>query len=94
MCHLRSGLWTADGADGQLHPPPHPHGIFKSCLMLSKKLTWVNIKTNLNRPPQGQNPCRYFLAQCKNLLRSSLFFHQNDLLSTLGAKVIDPNQLI
>ena len=22
MCHLRSGLWTADGADGQLHPPP------------------------------------------------------------------------
>ena len=29
----------------------------------------------------------------KNSLRSS-FFQQNDLLSTLGAKVIDPNQLI
>ena len=73
---------------------PPPHEIFKSCLILSKKFTWVKIKTNLNRPPQGQNPCRYFLAQCKNLMRSSLFFQQNDLLSTLGAKVIDPNQLI
>ena len=84
-CGLRMGLM------GSYTPPPW---ILKSCLILSKKFTWVKIKTNPNRPPQGQNPCRYFLAQCKNSLRSSLFFQQNDLLSTLGAKVIDPNQLI
>ena len=90
MCHLRSGLWTADGADGQLPPMEFSN----HALFLVKKITWFKIKTNLNRPPQGQNPCRYFLAQCKNSLRSSLFFQQNDLLSTLGAKVIDPNQLI
>ena len=92
MCHLRSGLWTADGADGQLPPPPMEFS--NHALFLVKKFTWVKIKTNRNRPPQGQNPCRYFLAQCKNSLRSSQFFQQNDLLSTLGAKVIDPNQLI
>ena len=35
MCHLRSGLWTADGADGQLHPPP-PMEFSNHALLLVK----------------------------------------------------------
>ena len=82
-CGLRMGLIAAT---------PPPHGIFKSCLILSKKITWVKIKTNLNRPRRVKIPADISWHNAR--IRSSLFFQQNDLLSTLGAKVIDPNQLI